>query len=218
MKWQSLKDLFQGRFKIRFADVVHIRQDNEAYGIVEFHTELDALKACRQFNGVLLNDRPIRLREDRGEFDELQEMSQRPAAPPLLNRASNVKARTAASSDGSALPEEKKPEDMIEEDEGDGDASDEYEDRRHMPKHKVFVGNLDFQISWQTLKDHMRQAGDVGFCDVLKNEYGAPKGCAFVGYTSKGDCLKAIQTLHETTVGNRQIYVIPVTKRRKNRC
>eukprot|EP00438_Fugacium_kawagutii_P025354 Skav236516 [mRNA] locus=scaffold78:805108:810632:+ [translate_table: standard] len=33
---------------------------------------------------------------------------------------------------------------------------------------RVFVGNLAYSVTWQELKDHMRGAGDVLFCEILK--------------------------------------------------
>ena len=30
------------------------------------------------------------------------------------------------------------------------------------------VGNLPYSTSWQDLKDHMRRAGDVLFCEILQ--------------------------------------------------
>ncbi len=42
-----------------------------AHGVIEFPTRGHALEANLQFNGVLLLGETVRLRADRGEFDEL---------------------------------------------------------------------------------------------------------------------------------------------------
>ena len=34
---------------------------------------------------------------------------------------------------------------------------------------RVFVGNLSWDVSWQDLKDHMRQAGEVLHADVIED-------------------------------------------------
>ena len=83
---------------------------------------------------------------------------------------------------------------------------------------RVYVGNLNFKISWQDLKDHMRQAGTVGFCDIVKDESGRSKGCAFVGYAKEEECQTAIETLNDSVVGNRKIYVRQAEERKKPRC
>jgi RNA recognition motif-containing protein len=34
---------------------------------------------------------------------------------------------------------------------------------------RVYVGNLSFKTSWQTLKDHFKSCGNVVFADVFTN-------------------------------------------------
>lgn len=46
---------------------------------------------------------------------------------------------------------------------------------RHQNIASVFVGNLAFECSWQDLKDHMRQAGNVGQANILMNDDGRSK-------------------------------------------
>ena len=31
----------------------------------------------------------------------------------------------------------------------------------------MYVGNLSYRTSWQDLKDHFRQCGDIEYCDIL---------------------------------------------------
>ena len=45
---------------------------------------------------------------------------------------------------------------------------------------RVYVGNLSWDVAWQDLKDHMRQVGEVTFCDVMTEgggRDGRSKGC-----------------------------------------
>lgn len=42
---------------------------------------------------------------------------------------------------------------------------------------RLFVANLSWGVTWQSLKDHMRKAGPVAKCDVFKN----PDGSSRVG-------------------------------------
>merc|ERR1712008_4642 len=72
---------------------------------------------------------------------------------------------------------------------------------------QVYVSNLDFRISWQDLKDHMRRAGNVKFCDVLKDGEGKPTGCGLVEYSTEEECETALKILNDTNLGQRQIYV-----------
>ena len=74
--------------------------------------------------------------------------------------------------------------------------------------HCVYVRNVDVKGSWQDLKDHMRINDSTEcFCDLLKNDSGRSKGCAFVGYSSEGDRQKAVKVKNNTRFRNRQIYV-----------
>ena len=77
----------------------------------------------------------------------------------------------------------------------------------------VYVGNLDFKLTWQDLKDRMRLPDHtIGCCEVLTHESGKPKGCAFVGYPSEADCQEAVRLFNFAWVNGRQIYVNMATK------
>jgi len=72
---------------------------------------------------------------------------------------------------------------------------------------RVYVGNLDWKVSWQDLKDHMRTAGDVMFADIFQDFHGRSKGAAIVEYRTPAEASRAVQTLHDTTLGERMIFV-----------
>eukprot|EP00440_Ansanella_granifera_P042829 gb/GFBE01046432.1/.p1 GENE.gb/GFBE01046432.1/~~gb/GFBE01046432.1/.p1 ORF type:complete len:208 (+),score=54.76 gb/GFBE01046432.1/:1-624(+) len=72
---------------------------------------------------------------------------------------------------------------------------------------RVYVGNLDWKVSWQELKDHMRQAGEVLFADIFEEYSGRSKGVAIVEYKTPEDAKAAIEKLHDTTLGSRMIFV-----------
>ena len=81
------------------------------------------------------------------------------------------------------------------------------------PSPRVYVGNLDFQTSWQELKDHMRTAGDVRLCTILTDETGKSKGYAFVNYSTVEECNYAVDWLSNSCVGRsyRRIYISSVS-------
>jgi hypothetical protein len=41
---------------------------------------------------------------------------------------------------------------------------------------KVFAANLNYTVTWQKLKDHMKKAGPVIKCDLFKNVDGTSRG------------------------------------------
>jgi RNA recognition motif-containing protein len=71
----------------------------------------------------------------------------------------------------------------------------------------VFVGNLSWDVKWQDLKDHMRQAGDVIQCDVMEEASGRSKGCGIATYATAGEAQTAISSLHDTELNGRLILV-----------
>jgi len=74
---------------------------------------------------------------------------------------------------------------------------------------RVYVGNLDWTTSWQDLKDHMRQAGNVVHADVFMEEDGRSKGCGVVEYGNVSEARKAIKMLNDTYIKDtdRPIFV-----------
>eukprot|EP00928_Gymnodinium_smaydae_P080401 TRINITY_DN640_c0_g1_i1.p1 TRINITY_DN640_c0_g1~~TRINITY_DN640_c0_g1_i1.p1 ORF type:complete len:466 (-),score=72.52 TRINITY_DN640_c0_g1_i1:248-1645(-) len=78
------------------------------------------------------------------------------------------------------------------------------------PSSMVYVGNLTYEVKWQELKDHMRQAGNVEFCKIATEdgtEFGRSKGSACVRYSTPAEARRAIKTLAETELQGRRILV-----------
>ena len=75
---------------------------------------------------------------------------------------------------------------------------------------KVYVGNLPYGCSWQDLKDHLfeARAASAAFTDILTRAHGGrSKGCGIVTFNSSEDAKKAIETMHDTEIGERKIFV-----------
>ena len=71
----------------------------------------------------------------------------------------------------------------------------------------VYVGNLSYETSWQTLKDHFRQAGNVVHADVMQEPSGRSKGCGLVSFNSAAEAQQAIDDLNESELDGRTIFV-----------
>jgi len=72
---------------------------------------------------------------------------------------------------------------------------------------KVYVGNLAWETSWQDLKDHFRQAGEVLHADIMLGADGRSKGCGLVTFSNAHDAARAISTLHDSVLHSRSIFV-----------
>ncbi|KAM0717950.1 hypothetical protein Q7P37_006282 [Cladosporium fusiforme] len=72
---------------------------------------------------------------------------------------------------------------------------------------RVYVGNLSYDVKWHHLKDHMREAGNVLFADVLELPNGMSKGCGIVEYSTKEEAQQAIASMSNRNLMGRLIYV-----------
>lgn len=87
------------------------------------------------------------------------------------------------------------------------------------PELLVYVGNLKYEVKWQDLKDHMKQAGNVEFCRVLTEDgtdWGRSKGSGCVRYSTQAEVQNAIETLAESELMGRRILVDRWTARKTN--
>ena len=71
----------------------------------------------------------------------------------------------------------------------------------------VYVGNLSWNVTWQTLKDHFKQVGTVLHADVMMRQDGKSQGCGLVSFASAKEAKKAISLLHDTELDGRLIFV-----------
>lgn len=60
----------------------------------------------------------------------------------------------------------------------------------------VYVGGVPLTAEWQELKDHMKQAGEIEFAQILPNDWGQSRGVGFVRYTTEQGAQTAIATLN----------------------
>mmetsp|Transcript_27543 Transcript_27543/g.66968 ORF Transcript_27543/g.66968 Transcript_27543/m.66968 type:complete len:432 (+) Transcript_27543:86-1381(+) len=72
---------------------------------------------------------------------------------------------------------------------------------------RVYVGNLSWEVQWQELKDHMKSVGNVVHAEVICEHNGRSKGCGVVEYATAEEAQKAIETLTQTELKGRMIFV-----------
>lgn len=75
------------------------------------------------------------------------------------------------------------------------------------PSCTVFVGNLDYDITWQKLKDVFRVAGMVIRTDVFSDKDGRSRGYGTVEYSRPKEALNAIIMFHGQMLNNRPMLV-----------
>lgn len=72
---------------------------------------------------------------------------------------------------------------------------------------RVYVGNLSWDTRWQGLKDHMREAGDVAHAEVFTESSGRSAGCGIVEFETPEGAENAINTLNDSMLDGRSIFV-----------
>lgn len=73
---------------------------------------------------------------------------------------------------------------------------------------KLYVGNLPYSVSEQSLQETFSQVGTVESANVITDrDTGQSKGFAFVEMSSDGEAQRAIQELNGTSIEGREIKV-----------
>jgi len=72
----------------------------------------------------------------------------------------------------------------------------------------IYVGNLDFDIKDEELREIFEEYGTVDSIKIISDKYtGRSKGFGFVTIPDNGEANKAIKGLNGSTLGNREITV-----------
>ncbi|KAG5674545.1 hypothetical protein PVAND_004505 [Polypedilum vanderplanki] len=76
-------------------------------------------------------------------------------------------------------------------------------------EYRLIVENLSSRVSWQDLKDYMRQAGEVTYADAHKQN----RNEGVVEFASAKDMKTAIEKLDDTELNGRRIRLVEDTRR-----
>jgi RNA recognition motif-containing protein len=193
--WRELKDHMRGgdavdaSWDVVRADVL-VGHDGRSRGcgIVEYSTIEEAQSAILALNDTELLGRKIFVREDREG-----PTTTRPTADGGGGGA-NIAGVGGGGGGGSGSAYAVAP--ASSSGMGGGD-----------PSHRVYVGNLAYEVAWQDLKDHMRNAGDVLRAEVMTMHDGRSKGCGIVEYAHADGASRAIAELNDTELMGRKIFV-----------
>lgn len=72
---------------------------------------------------------------------------------------------------------------------------------------RVYVGNLSWDTRWHGLKEHMRDAGEVAHAEVFTEASGRSAGCGIVEFETPEGAENAINTLNDSMLDGRSIFV-----------
>lgn len=91
----------------------------------------------------------------------------------------------------------------------------------HNLNRRVFVSNLPADTKWQDLKDHMRAAGDILFCNIVPNpekRRGGKGDYGLIEYRTAAEAQEAISKLSRSRFDGNTVFVQPdrdLTQREK---
>ncbi|KAI8468345.1 MAG: G-strand telomere binding protein 1 [Monoraphidium minutum] len=195
--WQDLKDKFRECGNVVYANVT--RGDDgrsKGWGIVEFETPDEAIAAVNTLNGVDLGGRNISVREDREDRDVKQAAGEdgvpieRPPRPPRGERGRG--AGGAGGERGRGRGRGRGPPPVIE-----GEPSG----------FQIVVQGLPWKFTWQDLKDHFVDIGDVERADIMQAPDGRSKGWGTVRFLTKEAAQAAIDRFHGSDLEGRTLTV-----------
>lgn len=184
--WQELKDHFKSAGKVVHATTIG-KKEPRGCGVVEFSTAEEAARAINTLHQSELGGRVIYIREDREDKDLQEELGR-------LDNGSDFKKRprnNGRSSGGSTR--------------GSGRGAP-VQGSVEIGK-RVYVNNLSYNTTWQTLKDFFKQAGQVHHASIISTEKGVSKGCGVVEFLRADDALRAISQLSNLELDGRVITV-----------
>ena len=93
-------------------------------------------------------------------------------------------------------------------DRGGSRGGDYEEEVIEISTNRLYVHNLSWRVSWQDLKDHFRQAGEVIHAKIMtEGPGGRSKGCGIVEMGTVDEAANAIEMLNDTDLNGRNILI-----------
>ena len=82
------------------------------------------------------------------------------------------------------------------------------ENSNHPMATKLFVGNIDYNVSENDVQDHFSKAGTVVSVNIVQDRTtGKSRGFGFVEMASQEEARKAVAELHQSELGGRRLTV-----------
>lgn len=176
---KDIENMFGGDFTIVRADIVTNRGRSRGMATVEFSSKEEVDNAISKFDRTQMNGREIFVRQD---------------YPPPEDKRRQERSERSERSDRSERPERRERFNSND---------------PPKPGAEVFVGNLPFSVTWQTLKDLMRSVGDVVRADVMQTKWGRSKGFGTVVFNTPEDANAAVEKFQGYNLEGRQIDIRP---------
>lgn len=170
---KEIEDIFFKYGKISFID---IHKDKFVFAFVEFDSQADAEDAIKGRDGYNYDNYKLRVEFPKDKKDE-DAKSADGDRKERDSRDRNIQSREGINQHGQKTYNKSR---------GPSKRTD----------YRIIITGLPRSGSWQDIKDHMREAGDVSFSDVFRN--GPDDGVGVVEFTNEDDMLYALKNLDDT--------------------
>lgn len=175
--YDDIENIFKKDFDIIRADIVTSRGRSRGMATVEFLNHDDVKKAIEKYDAYVFRDREIFVRQD---------------YPPPEKKRDDIYARKSRYHSSRS-------------------GRSDYLDKRGRDYQKenleIYIGNLPYSSSWQSLKDLMREAGDVARADVILDKWSKSKKYGIVSFYSEEEALRAIEMFNDYEIEGRKLDV-----------
>jgi len=214
VKWMQLKDVMKKHGNVEHVEIFTDNQGrSKGSGIVEYSQAEDAARAIKELDGSDFQGRKIRLREDQmgnEEYtDQLRTMKEKSKAlkeqqtrggPPMGGAGPAGYGRGGppppgaggAGGIGALLGGGHQQLIQLLNSKG-GDPINS----------SVFISNLDYETSWQKVKDMLRRAGNCTRCDIAQDDDKRSKGFGSAQFETPFEALTAIAMFNGMEMGSR---------------
>lgn len=212
---QDIESMFGKEFRVVRADIVTNRGRSRGMATVEFESKDDVMGAISKYDRTQHGGREIFVRQDYPPPQEKRrdrEGAEREGRETREKRTREGRDREGRDREG----RERRDRDRDARDRDGRDRRDaEREERRQKrerepaPGTEVFVGNLPFSVTWQTLKDLMRSVGSVVRADVMTNKWGKSRGFGTVVFETPDEAAAAVEKFQGYQMEGRAIDIRP---------
>jgi len=219
MKWMELKDVMK---KLGTVEHVEIFTDNngrsKGIAVVEYSNAEDAARAIKELDGNDVCGRKIRLREDKMGNEEYNEQLRTLKEKSKAQKEQQLREQRGAGSGygrgggGGGLP----PPGVSNPLAGAGGIGSllggGHQQLIQLLNSKggdpinssVFLSNLDYDTSWQKIKDMLRRAGNCTRCDIAQDEGKRSKGFGSAQFETPFEALTAIAMFNGMELGSQR--------------
>lgn len=207
-----MEDIFNNKFSIVRADIVTNRGQSRGMATVEFANKDEVREAIAKYDHHEYRGREIFVRQDYPPPSEKAREREKGRESNRERESTNERDFNAGSSSSSRYSSR-----------GSSRYDTRYEGAKNSrygstqasstsvpkPGTEIFVGNLPFSITWYSLKDLMRKAGQVVRADVRLDSAGKSRGFGTVVFATEEAAAKAVEEFQGYEIEGRKLDTRP---------